>query len=513
MAEGSSRLPAAFSSGAREILGERFLTDDNSRGNVSTDWSMYTLLPEAVCRPANEEELSRLSALAQEEGVCFTLRGGGSGTGGAALSQTVVVELTGDFWEREPQLIEDGTLLRTAPGVSYTRIARLLEPLGRTIPADPSSAGISTIGGNIATRASGPHAFRHGSMDRYLHSLRVINSSGELIDTAKPPPEELSRGLASLASGVSRELGRRIRDHESLKSASGPRLLPFLLSPTSSTTLTSLYCGSLGAFGTVCEAIIRTHPLSPKRSVVLHAAADDQEAISLVEGLRGDHTLAIELVDAVALRVAGRNRLLDAGLLSERQKRILTGPQGHLLIQETDQQERVARTQDQDPLTDEQAQELWKLRKGMLWRMNRLNDRFRAYSVINDLAVPKSKLGPLIQGIREVARELRIPLPFYGHAGDANLHFRPLFRTDAPDLEERIRLLAESAYRLTADLGGTVTGEHGLGPLRAPFVELEWGREGAALFAALKRLFDPGEILNPGALTASRDFLEHFHRR
>lgn len=509
---GSSALPRRFVIGAKEILAEGFKTDEKSREAVSRDWSIYRILPQAVCRPADEQELLRLTALAAEERVPLTLRGGGSGTGGAALSPSVVIELSGPFWEAEPELLEEGAFVRTRPSVSYNRIAALLAPLGRTIPADPSSAAISTIGGNIATRASGPHALRHGSMDRYLHSLTIIPGTAERIDTAHRD-SHLAAGLQERSARLSDAVRRRIADHENLKSASGPRLLSLLEAPGEPGTLTSLCCGSLGAFATVTEAVIRTTPLAPERSVILHAAASDAEAVEMVARLGGGDTLAIELIDSVSLRIGAQKQLREAGLLTGEQERRLRSNGAHLLIHETERPEAVAMHQGQSPLADAGAQRLWQIRKGMLWRMGRLNRRFKAYSVINDLAVPRQRLGELIAGVREIAREIALPLPFYGHAGDANLHFRPLFRTDAPDLEAKLRHLAEGSYRLVTSLGGTVTGEHGLGPLRTPFLELEWGTEGVELFRSLKGLFDPQGILNPEALLPRRDILEHFDPR
>ena len=499
----SSTQLGQFLTGAREQLPGRISTEEKDRDRCSRDQSIYRVLPAAVARPRDPEELLRLVRLAAEARVSITVRGGGSGTGGAALTDSVLVLLKGPYWEAAPEILQEGTEVRVRPGVSYADLAGLLTPLGRTIPADPSSGAISTLGGNIATRASGPHAYRHGSMDRYLRDLTVVDGTGALINTGDPLPPGMATGLEELRTQLSPALLDRIRHHDTFKSASGPRLSPFVRDPSSRESATSLFCGSLGTFGLVTEAVLQTHPLPERRQVVLHAAGSDQEALELTETLRGPETFAVELIDALALRIAGRSKLMDGQFLTAGQRRILARPGTHLLVHETSRPE-------VPPLTKEQAERFWKLRKAMLWQVGRFNPRFPAYSLINDLSVPRDRLQELITGLRRIAADLAIPLPFYGHAGDGNLHFRPLFRKDAPDLRARMHSLAEEAYSLVASLGGSVTGEHGLGRLRAPFLELEWGGEGAKLFGKLKTIFDPQEILNPGSMLPRHELLEDF---
>lgn len=501
---------SAFLKAAEERLPGRITADRRERERLSGDYSIYRVTPAAVARPRDEEELARLVALAAEHRLPLTVRGGGSGTGGAALTSGVVVLLEGPFWKREPLLLDGGAAVRVRPGTSYTELASILAPLGRAIPADPSSASISTLGGNIATRASGPHAFRHGSMDRYLRSLSVVDGRGELFRTDQPVSLERATRLKELRESLPQELEEKVWAHERIKTASGPRLSHFLSEPAGSESLTSLFCGSLGSFGLIAEAELLTVPAPPQRKVVLYAAESDAAAVRLTDALRSPETFAIELIDGLALRIAGKSKLLDSGLLSPQQEQILAHRGSHLLVHESSHERRHGLPQGQEPLSEEEAERFWKFRKGMLWQMGRFNRRFPALSVINDLAVPRERLGELIEGVREIARQERLPLPFYGHAGDANLHFRPLFRADAPELKERIRAVAEACYTLATQLGGTVTGEHGLGPLRAPFLDLEWGGEGVALFDRLKELFDPEGVLNPGAVTPRQSLLENF---
>jgi FAD/FMN-containing dehydrogenase len=505
-----SREIGRFLQGCEEQLPGRVTDGIRERKKLSGDYSIYRILPAAVARPRDEQELTRLVALAAEHRVPLAIRGGGSGTGGAALTSGVVVLLRGEVWEASPELLEGGKGVRVRPGTSYTDLASLITPLGLSIPADPSSASISTMGGNIATRASGPHAFRHGSMDRYLRRVTVVDGTAGLLRSDAPLSEERAAGLAALRRGISAELEEKIRAHERIKNASGPRLFPFLAGPHTPESVTSLFCGSLGSFGLITEAQLNTVPAPPERRVVLYAAESDDAAVSLTDSLRGPDTFAVELIDGLALRIAGRSKLMESGFLSDEQRRILAHPGAHLLVHETADASALMLSQGQSPLSDDQAQRFWKLRKAMLWQMGRFNRRFPAYSVINDLAVPRERLGELLRGVRQIAREEALALPFYGHAGDANLHFRPLFRADAPGLPDRIRRVAEAGYTLATELGGTVTGEHGLGPLRSPFLELEWGSEGVELFAQLKRLFDPRGILNPGALLPRQGLLENF---
>ncbi len=489
---------------AQHIAGPVF-TSGSLPERCSTDMSIFRSTPAAVVRPSDESDIAATLAFARSEMVPVTARAGGSNTGGAALTSGIVLLFDGnEAWSRLKYDPDTGEVT-AGPAVRHDELQALLRRNGRMLPSDPSSGPLSRIGGNIATKASGPHALKHGAIDRYLEALRVITGDGRTIATDRQPelPARIRDGVEkirrqALEDDEVLELLRRRRD---MKIASGYNLFA-LLEEDADLRLARLFAGSVGTLGIVTEARLRTVAAEEGRTTVEVFFESAHAAVGAASRAVELGAAACEFLNRECIRTvrAAHPELAipEAGslLLLE-----FTG-EGHHdaaaeLAHELGTHSSPAPRVSSDP--DVQAR-LWEVRKRLLFIVKNPGPGREALSVVNDVGVPQERLPELVNFAEELFARHGLTAPIYGHAGSGNLHMRPVFDLRAPDVIKTVEEVAAEIYGEVTRLGGTVTAEHGMGPLRAPYLELEWPAGALSLMRDLKALFDPDGILNPGAL-------------
>lgn len=505
----------------RQLTRGRVLMEPEEVQPYTRDMSIYQMMPQAVVMPERGEEALRLLEFATAEGLSVTPRGGGSGTAGAALGEGLVVVLpdAGD-WAQLDGFVADGTGARLDVGASvrHSKVQALLREQGVFLPADVSSAGISCIGGNIATRASGPHALRYGAIDRFLERVQFITAAGETVDSGdlSTVPERLVRGLADLCARLraDRPALKRLKARAGLKSASGYDLAALAEGLPLERLLPRLLAGSVGTLGLVTGATLRAEPLERDRMAVLLAFEHLADAGRAVMALQPLNASAIEIVSRETVRTLRQGTELPATM----------GADAHLLLVELSGEEgqgQIARISDvlaaagcrpiQPPSVadgEEEIKALWGVRSRILWMIRNPSPGYRALAVVNDVGVPPAQLAGFITDVQQIFDEHAVEALIYGHAGDGNLHLRPLFDVTTPGLNDRIRRLADEVYGAVFRYGGTATAEHGMGPLRAPYLRQEWGDSLYGYMKELKELFDPQGSLNPGALFTERSLTD-----
>lgn len=513
-----------------ELLQGKVLSETKDLRRFNRDQSIYQIDPLVVALPENLADVQRLIAFAAEEGLPITARGGGSGTVGSALGSGIVMALPelgsaseqeGDHWNRIGELSVDGQSARVSvgAGVYHNRLQNYLKTRGFFLPADVSSADISRIGGNIATKASGPHALKYGSIDRFIQTLEFITDRGELVNTADEQtiPQRLKEQLATLQARILEDQVSRtfLESRSQMKIASGYNLFAFIRELTLGQRLAQLLAGSVGTLGLVTSATFRVEIYEPERAAVLFYFDSLAEATRAVGVMRETEVSAIELISRETVRILRRqaklpkNLAVDAHLLLAE----VTGPERFALIDQISRllrsrQLRMARGQ---VVAREAAQidELWALRKQLLWLIRHPAPNLRALSVVNDVGVPPENLAAFVTEVEQVFDRRGMTALIYGHAGSGNLHLRPLFDLNRLDLAGQIRRLAEEVYGVVFRHGGTISAEHGMGRLRAPYLEREWG---SALYDAmrqLKKIFDPQDLFNPGVMFNNRPITDH----
>jgi D-lactate dehydrogenase len=442
------------SAALRETVVGPVTEEPDALGRFASDASHLTQLPAAAVAPQDREEVERLVAWARRWRVPLVGRGGGSSLDGESVPPPggVVVDFSG--WTRILDISDRDRLVRVMPGVINRELHRSLASHGLFFPPNPGSWTMSTIGGNTATNASGPRSFRYGSTRAWVRGLEAVLGTGELL-----------------------RVGHRTR-----KASTGPDLLGFLV-------------GSEGTLGLFTEITLALAP-TPERRVGLVVPVPDGlsfgEAISRLLASPVPSFSAIEYLDretAAALHRFASGRLPgeSALLLVE----VESSDEGQAAELERAARRLGAAGFPAEPVVYPDADQLWTLRGQSGEAIE--SDGVRVHE---DVAVPWSRLDELFAGLRALAARHNVPVRLFGHLGDGNLH--PGFVIDPTS--ERAHAVRRELMLLTKRLGGTLSAEHGVGALKAPYLAMEHGEVGVSLLEAVKRRCDPDGILNPGKL-------------
>ncbi len=503
-----------------QIQGQVF-ADVEKTARFARDQSLYHIPPACVVIPTDGEDIARTVTLAREQNLPVTVRGGGSGTAGACLGEGVVIQIPRKGSFRTLRLAHNHATsprVELGAGVVHADLQAYLQQRGFYLPADPSSAEICLLGGNIATKASGPHALKHGSIDRYLTGLRFIDFKGRLVDTTDEStiPRELRQGLDELRQSLVTDPDSvaTLQRKASRKIACGYNLFPLLGDRPTGELVTQLLVGSVGTLGVITDATVRLEPFVEGRATVTLWFENLHDAGEAVQHIRQLGVAAIELISRETIALAG-----ERGHFSDRR---LTRP-GHLLIVELEGAERFDQiagiksiandyplSAPPDALTEEADQaRLWSSRKRLLPAIFRYRPSLRALSVVNDVGVTVERLADFIVEVQRIFTRFELKAAIYGHAGSGNLHLRPLFDIRAPHLTELIRRLADEVYQTVLCFDGTITAEHGMGRLRSPYLKAEWGDSITSYMKRVKQLFDPDGVFNSAAMFSNRPITDN----
>jgi len=492
-------------------------TDRFSLTAYSTAACIYKILPLAVVVPKDAADVQTAVRVGGGLGVPIIARGAGSGLCGQALGRGIVLDFT-KYMKDILEIDEAAKIVRVQPGAVTGQVNEALAARGLMLGPDPSSEPFCTIGGNLGNNASGSRGIRYGSMKDYVAWLNVVLADGskvrlEPLETSDPRlASQESRGdlLGRITAGTRRlvaqnaELIRRYRPHAS-KNSAGYNLFDVLRDGTFD--LTRLVVGSEGTLAVVVEAGLGVVPKPSQRASVLLWFADLQRAGEAV-----DHVLAL---GPSACEIMERHFLDIVRADGSVPKQYLPKEADTVLLVEflTDSREAneasvaAVRRRIVDELGlafgavdayDPQEQErLWMVRKRAVQILQRLPGPTRITPFIEDVVVPPKRLVEYIKGLRGIFERFGVEAAVYGHAGDSNLHARPLLDLRRPQDVARMKGIAEAVARLTVGLGGTISCEHGDGLTRSGYLELQFG-ELYGVMRQVKELWDPAGILNPG---------------
>jgi glycolate oxidase len=440
---------------------ERVLLDPERREAYGRDESdLGSRPPDVVVLAERAEDVQAIFAIATQHRMPVIPVGARSGKSGGimALEGGIAVSL-----ERMSRILEiapgDG-LCRVEPGVITGQLQAEVEKLGLFYPPDPNSLDLCSIGGNVAENAGGPRALKYGVTRDYVLGLSAVIPTGELL-----------------------RVGKR-----SIKGVAGY-------------DVTGLFVGSEGTLGIVTEVTLELLPLPRHVATGLAAFATLTDAARAVTRLLTSGVLprCLELFDDVSLEAAARTSPYrfpvgaGAALLVE-----VDGNDEEGVLAELGRAAEALRADGQDEMIvardEAQRRSLWETRRQLSVNLKQLHPR----KLSEDVAVPRSKIPELVARAKDVGRRHGLMVAIYGHAGDGNLHVNVLF--DREDERGRAEAAAADVLRASVDLGGTITGEHGVGYTKREFLEYEQGRELVALQRRLKAVFDPLGILNPGKI-------------
>ncbi len=447
----------------RRIVGEsNVITDAERLERYSHDETVGLRAdPDVVVRPTSADQVAAVFRLAQRSRIPVTPRGAGYGLSGGAVPMLGGIVLSVEKMTRILEIDRDNLMVTVEPGVITGDIHRAVEAEGLFYPPDPASLDSCSIGGNVAECAGGPRAVKYGVTKDYVCGLEVVLPSGDVITTG----------------------GKLV------KNVTGYNLVQLLV-------------GSEGTLGVVTKIVLRLLPL-PKVQVDLLVPYDDfQAAADTVSDVIAHRILptAIEFMEQDSLVAV--ERLTGT-------KVPFADAQAHLLIQ-LDGNSREAVDADLEVVgelclshgardvlvADDQItrDRLWDARRKII---NALNNE-SPMNHMEDVVVPRAGIPVLLRGIKEIAAEHDVRIVCFGHAGDGNVHVNVL-KDRVPDdrWETIVPDISEAIFRLTLSMGGQITGEHGVGVTRRPYLTMALDETQITLMRSIRDVFDPARILNP----------------
>jgi FAD/FMN-containing dehydrogenase len=482
-----------------------FRDDASARAVYSEAAGIAQVIPRAVAVPLDADDVVALVRWAARTGGATPLipRGSGSSMAGGAVGDGVIVDLS--RLSRMEPVDSARSTVRSGPGVLRNQVDAAARAVGLHFPVDPSSGAYCTVGGMASTNSAGAHTLRYGAMRPWVEALDLVFADGSRAEVRRgaPPPDvaPVQRFLAGAAALTAAERATPSRHAGVRKESSGYGLAAY----AESGELIDLLVGSEGTLALIVGLELRLTPLLPATASVLGAFATLEGAVEGAGGARDAGASACELLDRTFLDVARRGgapvpvpESAEAVLLAEVEG--ASADECASLARLLEERFRAAgATQVILALDAETEDAMWELRHAASPILSRLDPALKSMQFIEDGCVPPEKLADYVRGVRAALDRQGVRGVIFGHAGDAHVHVNPLVDVRDPMWRTRVDALLDEVTALAARLGGTLTGEHGDGRLRAPLLDRMWPAETLARFAAVKRAFDPGNLLNPGA--------------
>jgi len=480
--------------------------DDDARAAYSEAAGIGRVWPRAVAVPVDVDDLVTLVRWASDTRTPLVPRGSGSSMPGGAIGSGVIVDLS-----RWSAIGAVGVARRTVivgPGATRGAVDAAAHAHGLRFPVDPSSGAFCTIGGMASTNAAGAHSMKFGSTRRWVNAIDCVFADGTRASIARgaPPPRgipAIDRFLALAPTLVQAEGATPSIHPGVLKESSGYAIADF----AGSGELVDLLVGSEGTLAFFAGLELALVPVAGATSSLLSAFSSLEDAVVAAGKARASGAVACELLDRTFLDVAasgGASELpadTEAALLVE-----IEGDDPKHAAESARTVERVFReagaTVTRLALDPVHETEIWELRHAASPILARLDTRLRSMQFVEDCAVPPAQLPAYVRGVRRILAANETRGVIFGHAGDSHVHVNPLVDVGRPDWRARVERILAEVTALAASLGGTLAGEHGDGRLRTPLLPHVWGFATIERFAAVKRAFDPLDILNPGVKAA-----------
>jgi FAD/FMN-containing dehydrogenase len=503
------------------LLGE-VLTSADARKYFSTDGSVFSVMPSLVVYPRNESDVRKVARFTwqlAERGrvVPITARGKGSDQAGAALGSGIILGFPAHM-NRIVQLDGKKGTVVIEPGIIYGRLQQTLHTHGRFLPPYPSSIDFSTLGGAIANNAAGEKTVKYGATREYVQGLRVVLANGEVIETRRLSKRELSKkmGLATFEGEIYRNLDTLIEENRELienihvsvtKNSAGYDIVD--VKKKGGFDLTPLIVGSQGTLGIVTEATIKTEAYNPHTTLIAAFFEDLDTAKNVVFDLRKlpEIPSAIEMVDENLLSFLDEHNPNQLkGIVNKPFHKLI------MLIEFDNNNDRSRKKLAKRALkilnkynveyqleTEEEAKtRLWKIRHSAAAAISYTEGNKKALPIVEDGIVPVDKFTEYIHGVYAIFDKHKLKIALWGHAGNANLHMQPFLDLSQVGDRQKAFKIIDEYYNLVIRLGGSTSGEHSDGRLRAPYLSRMYGEKVYDLFRKIKAIFDPYGTLNPG---------------
>ncbi len=438
----------------------RLLTDPLDREGYRLDETAYLRagLPRAVALPTTTAQVAELVRIAAGLRVPIVPRGAGTGLSGGAAGIEGGLTIAFTAMDKIVEIDRENLVAVVQPGVINARLKAAVAEVGLFYPPDPASFETCSIGGNLGTNAGGLCCVKYGQTRDWVLSLEVVMADGTVIRTG----------------------GKNVKD-------------------VAGYSLTHLFVGSQGTLAIITEATLRLRPAPPPRSTMLAFFPTLDSAGDAVAGIAaaGLMPVTLELMDRFTIVAVddmndlGLDRTAAAMLMVESD---MPGAAANDELERAEAACRAAGATDVVRAADAQeADWLRQARRAAHHALERLGE-----VRMEDVGVPRARVPDMLRAIEAIAAKHDVRIGTFGHAGDGNLHPDLVFERGDPRAEELTELVRADLYRAALDLGGTVTGEHGIGVVRREWLEVQRGADAVRVMRAIKAALDPLGILNPG---------------
>jgi FAD/FMN-containing dehydrogenase/Fe-S oxidoreductase len=490
------------------------LIDIYNRVAFSTDASIYSIRPECVVAPKDEADVIAVVQYAHHNHIPVAPRGAGSGLAGESICTGIVLDFR-RYMNHIVSIGENGSVAVCQPGVVLDKLNEALAKYKKKIGPDPSSANRAVIGGVVANNATGAHFLQYGYIANYVRKIRCVLYDGSVAELQNNmSPDEIQNPTLRNIAGQCIAL---LADKQDLIAAAQPKPRRNRCGYTIQNIchkglidLSRLMSGSEGTLAVFTEIQLVTVDVPAVAGLLQLEFASFESMAKAVPLIVNTGASACELMDQRLMTMARKAFVQYRDVLPENCVATLLVEQVGGTLKQV--QEKINRTLDaaghlssgrMEVLDAPRQAKLWKSRKDAVPLLNRDKGSKHPVAFIEDVAVEPSLLDKYISGLESVCKKYDIPMAFYGHAGDGELHIRPYLDLTNPDDIKRMRDISEDVFELAWSLGGTISGEHADGLVRAPFIERQYGKEYYRLLCDIKNLFDPAGILNPGKIVNS----------
>ena len=499
-----------------EIKGE-VITSDALLRVYSHDMSIFEIKPKIAIKPHDSEDVKKIVKIAKANGLTISSRGNGTAYTAGALGKDIVLV----FRQNMDKIIEIGeNYVRVQPGIFYGQLEAELHKHGKFLPANPASGDFCTVGGMTANNSGGSRTLKYGSTNKYIKSIKMIIDDGEEYEFIPIKISDIEK-LKGRFGEIHRELYKLVRNNINLinksvptanKISSGYQLWRALHKEKDEFgntieifDITQIICGSEGTLGIISEITFKIIDLPKERATISSFFNKLEDA--------GNATVAMLKLNPSSIEFVGKHVL---GIIKESNPEILKNAIGDIdipeviLLTEFDEKINENFKKAEHILKENQAynikyakdqkqqEKLWKIRKDSAVLIFKLHSEKKALPFVEDASVNPTKFAEYIKAVEEIIKKEHTEFAVWGHAGNADMHLHPLIDITNPKEREEIFVIADKIYKKVKELKGSASGEHGDGLLRTPYLKLIFGEEMVKLFEQTKKIFDSGNIFNPG---------------
>ncbi len=466
------------------------LEDSWSKRIYSVDASHYEITPSAVVCPADEYDVRRLCEYASSNKIAITARGAGTGLLGQSLCHGIIL----DFSKHMDRIIDiDDDYVVLQPGIVKAKLDKELKKKNKFLPPDPASSNYCTIGGMIANNSSGIHSLGYGSTISFLEEINVVYGDGQPGFASPMKYDSKMKKLGDLLLPNAHKIKNCYPNVS--KNSCGYRLDAVV---SDNFKPQKVFAASEGTLGILTSAKLRILNIPAYRSLIVLGFQDLLSAISVVPLILKFSPVALEMLDQSVVNFGNSNRGRGGCLL-------IIEFAADCSINEVEERMRSCKHVLADRCSiieyasdDQSITKIWGARKSALNSIMKLTVGSRKpVGLIEDTVVRPDILAQHAASLVRMYKEKKLDYVMYGHVGDGNMHTRPLIDIASTKEVQLICNIANKVFAQVVKQGGTITGEHGDGIPRTPFIKMMYGSRINSLFSKVKKLFDPASVMNP----------------